>query len=453
MTSLLRRLEDRARQGRPVGVGLVGAGTFGAMFLAQARRVSGLRVLAVADMSVERAGRAVRGAGFDADHRSASAGATLVTDDPAAVWEHPGVDVVVDATGDAAAAARHTRAAVRAGRHVVNATVEADALLGPLLAREAEAHGVVYSFAYGDQPALICELVDWARINGFDVVCAGKGTKFLPRFHSCSPDAVWQHYGFDRERVEAGGYDARMFTSFLDGTKSAIEMAAVANATGLEPQAEGLGFPPAGVDDLAEVCRPASRGGRLSRGATVEVVSSLARDGSPVPRDLRWGVFVVVEGPSPYVRRCFADYGLTTDDEGTHAALYRPCHLVGLELVTSIASVALRGEATGAPRDFLADVVAVAKRDLPEGMELDGEGGYAVYGRLMPAAEALATRALPIGLACGVRTTRYLSRGEIVGWDDVEGHPDAHVVALRAEMERRFVPPGAARRHEEHAAA
>jgi len=293
---------------------------------------------------------------------------------------------------------------------------------------------VFYSLAYGDQPALICELVDWAQVNGFDVVCAGKGTKWLPRYASCSPDEVWQHYGFDAARVRAGGYDARMFTSFLDGTKSAIEMAAVCNATELAPQPRGLGFPPAGVEELASVCRPEDRGGALETAGTVEVVSSVRRDGEAVRGDLRWGVFVVVRAPDEYIARCFADYGLPTDAEGEHASLHRPSHLVGLELSTSIASVAVRGEATGSARAFRADVVAVAKRDLPEGMELDGDGGYTSYGRLMPAATAVASGALPMGLARGVRTTRWIDAGEVIAWDDVD-EAAGDIVALRRAME------------------
>src|SRR5215813_12295593 len=157
--------------------------------------------------------------------------------------------------------------------------VEADVLAGPLLAEEARAAGVVYSLAYGDQPALVCELVDWARACGFEVAAAGKGTKYLPAYHAVTPDDVWSHYGLTPEEARQGGMNPQMFNSFLDGTKSAIEMAAIANATGLDVPADGLGFPPCGVDELPQVLRGAAADGDLDHDGMVEVVSSLERDG------------------------------------------------------------------------------------------------------------------------------------------------------------------------------
>ena len=164
--------------------------------------------------------------------------------------------------------------------------VEADALVGPLLAQRARAAGIVYSLAYGDQPALICEMVDWCRAAGFEVVAAGKGTKYLPAYHASTPATVWPHYGFTPEVVAAGDFNAQMFNSFLDGTKSAIEMAAVANATGLLPARNGLSFPPCGVDDLPRILKPRRRRRRFCEHAgQVEVVSSVERDGrAGVPR-------------------------------------------------------------------------------------------------------------------------------------------------------------------------
>ena len=298
----------------------------------------------------------------------------------------PEIDIVIDATGNPAAGIRHALAAFAHGKHVVMVNVEADALAGPLLARRAREAGVVYSLAYGDQPALICEMVDWCRAAGFAVVAAGKGTKYLPEYHASTPDTVWPYYGFSPERVAAGDFNARMFNSFLDGTKSAIEMAAVANATGLTPAPDGLAFPPCGVDDLPRILRPADEGGRLHHAGQVEVISSLERDGRPVFRDLRWGVYVTFrageEAGEDYVRRCFGEYGFSTDPSGRYSAMYKPYHAIGLELGISVASVGLRGEPTGAPIAWHGDVVATAKRDLAAGETLDGEGGYTVYGKL-----------------------------------------------------------------------
>jgi predicted homoserine dehydrogenase-like protein len=237
--------------------------------------------------------------------------------------------------------------------------VEADCMIGPALAERARRAGVVYSMASGDQPALICELVDWCRTVGFELVAAGKGTKYLPEYHASTPDTVWTHYGFTDEQLASGDFNPKMFNSFLDGTKSAIEMAAVANGTGLRPQDEGLLFPPAGIDDLPSVLRPATDGGSLTRKGTVEIASSLNRDGTEVERDLRWGVYVTFEARTEYAVQCFAEYGVHTDSTGRYASLYRPYHMIGLELGVSIASAVTRGEPTGAPTGFRGDVTSV----------------------------------------------------------------------------------------------
>jgi predicted homoserine dehydrogenase-like protein len=440
--NLYALLRDRAVAGEPIRVGVIGAGKFGTMFLAQVRTTPGMHVVAVADLVESRVRRALSEAGFEEERVSASSfadalasGTTYVTEDAEALISAQGVEVVVEATGSPSAGARHALLCFDHGRHVVMVNVEADALVGPLLARRAREAGVVYSLAYGDQPAIICEMVDWARATGFEVVCAGKGTKYLPEYHASTPDTVWEHYGFSDEQVESGGLNPRMFNSFIDGTKSAIEMVAVANATGLTPAPEGLAFPPAGADELAAVCRPRADGGSLNHSGTVEVVSSLGRDGRPVERDLRWGVYVTFRAATDYVARCFSEYGLATDDSGYYAALYRPFHLIGLELGVSIAYAALRGEATGAPTGFRADVVATAKRDLRAGEELDGEGGYAVYGRLMPAEDSMALGALPVGLAHGIPLRNAVAKGQVVKWSDVSSDENQETVRLRREME------------------
>jgi predicted homoserine dehydrogenase-like protein len=248
---------------------------------------------------------------------------------------------------------------------------------------------------------------------------------------------VWGHYGFTPETVANGDFNAQMFNSFLDGTKSALEMAAVANATGLTPAPDGLGFPPCGVDDLPRVLRPRSAGGELHHAGQVEVISSLERDGRAVSRDLRWGVYVTFAADSDYVRRCFQEYGLVTDSSGNYSAMYKPFHLIGLELGISVASVGVRREPTGAATGFRGDVVATAKRDLKAGETLDGEGGYTVWGKLVPAERSLIEGALPIGLAHKVALMRDIAAGEIVRWADVTV-PDSEAVRVRRDMERRF---------------
>ncbi len=432
---LQRLLEERAAAGRPVRVGLIGAGKFGSMFMSQLPTARGLELTVVADLDPDRARRACRSVGWSDDEISR----VRFTDDAEEAAGHDAVDVVVEATGDPAAGIRHVRGAIAAGKHVVTVNVEADALAGPLMAAEAEEKGVVYSLAYGDQPALICEMVEWARICGFEVTAAGKGTKYLPSYHRSTPDTVWDHYGLSADEARAAGMNSRMFNSFLDGTKSAIEMAAVANATGLAAPPDGLRFPPCGRDDLAQVLRPEASGGKLQRAGQVEVVSSLERDGRPVPNDLRWGVFVVLEAPNSYTAACFREYGMNTDETGRYSAMYKPFHLIGLELNVSILSAALLGRPTGAPNGFVADAVATAKRDLAGGETLDGEGGYTVYGTLLPAEAARLRDALPIGLAHGVSLRRAVGTGEIVRWSDIEIDEECPAVRARREMVSRFV--------------
>ncbi len=437
--SLHHLLQQRAAAGRPVRVGLIGAGKFGSMFLNQVPTMPGLEVPVIADLDPERAREACRNVGWD----TARLARTAFVASGVEACADPGVEVVVEATGNPAAGIAHARAAIAANKHVVMVNVEADVLAGPLLAEEARARGVVYSLAYGDQPALTCELVDWARACGFEVAAAGKGTKYLPAYHAVTPDDVWQHYGLTPEEARGGGMNPQMFNSFLDGTKSAIEMAAIANACGLAVPGDGLLFPPCGVDDLPYILRAREAGGVLERDGMVEVVSSLERDARPVFRDLRWGVYVVLKAPNAYARACFREYGLKTDAGGWYAAMYKPYHLIGLELGVSILSAVLRGEPTGEPQGFRGDVVAVAKRALRAGERLDGEGGYTVWGKLVPAERSLTEGALPIGLASRVALLRDVAAGEIVRWADVS-MAESEAVSVRRAMERRFAAPSAA---------
>jgi len=431
--NLHRLLKEREAQGEPLRVGLIGAGKFGSMFLSQVRHTPGMRVTAIADLDPARARAALQRVGW-ADSAIAS---LRFFEDARRLIGEPDIDILVDATGSPAAGIEHVLACCEHGKHIVMVNVEADALAGPLLAEHARKAGIVYSLAYGDQPALICELVDWARACGFEVIAAGKGTKYLPEYHASTPDTVWGHYGLSAEDARLGGLNAQMFNSFLDGTKSAIEMCSVSNATGLIAP-EGLAFPPCGVDELPQVLRPQIDGGVLHHRGQVEVISSLRRDGSPVARDLRWGVYVVFAGGSDYVERCFREYGLVTDASGQYTALYKPFHLIGLELGISVASVGLRREATGAPIGFNADVVATAKRDLTAGEVLDGEGGHTVYGKVMPAAESLRIGGLPLGLAHKVRLRHAIAAGQAVRWTDVEIDEDLPAVVFRRAMETSF---------------
>lgn len=442
---LLRSLEARAVAGNPIRVGLIGAGKFGSMYLSQARRTVGIHLVAVADLSPARAKVALLNTGWNEDRLTAKSfgeaknkSTTYLLDSADELIAADEIEVVIDATGNPALGIQHVLQCCKHGKHMVMVNVEADALAGPLLAEKARSAGIVYSLAYGDQPALICEQVEWARCAGFDVVAAGKGTKYLPAYHASTPDTVWQHYGLSAEDAAKGGMNAQMFNSFLDGTKSGIEMAAVANATGLTPAPNGLEFPTCSVDELAQLLKPKSAGGQLHHAGQVEVISSMARNGQPIARDLRWGVYVTFAAGSDYVRRCFKEYGLVTDDSGEYSSMYKPFHLIGLELGLSVAHAAIRKQPTGQAQDFIGDVVATAKRDLKAGETLDGEGGYTVWGKLMPAADSLRLGGLPIGLAHHLRLVRAVATGEPVTWNDVAFDATSAATQFRRSMEDSY---------------
>ncbi len=440
--NLHRLLLERQAQEKPVRVGIIGCGKFASMFLAQEIRTPGIHIAAIADLNPAGARENLARIGWPAEQYAAAdcgaalrSGATWITDDAEALFRQEAIDLVIDSTGDPPSGVAHVLLACRHGKSIVMVNVEADALAGPMLAQKAREAGIVYSLAYGDQPALICDLVDWARASGFDVTAAGRGHKWLPEFQFYTPDNVWDGYGLTPEQAEEGGLNPKMFTSFLDGTKPAIESTAVANATGLTPAPDGLAYPPGSIDEIPNICRPRTEGGALDHKGQVEVISSLYRDGTAIDYDIRFGVFVAFEADTDYIARCFMEYGLQTDDSGRYAAMYKRWHLIGLELGISVANVALRGEPTGAATGWRADAVAVAKRNLGAGELLDGEGGYTVSGKLMPAARSLAEGALPMGLTHGVRLVNPVSKGQVVRWSDVAADSAHPAVQLRREME------------------
>ena len=445
MTPLFAKLQQRAAEARPVRVGLIGAGKFGSMYLAQVPRTPGVHLAGIADLDPEAACRNLARVGWPAERVQAPSldaaladGRTHVGDDWQALVRHPAIDVVVECTGHPIAAVDHCLEAFANGKHVVNVTVEADAFCGPLLAKRAAQAGVVYSLAFGDQPALICDLVDWARSCGFPVVAAGRGHKWLPHFAQSTPETVWRHWGLTPEQAERGGLNPKMFNSFLDGSKPAIESTAVANATGLAVPSDGLLYPPASIADIPFVTRPKSEGGVLEQKGMVEVISALEADGRLIPYNIRNGVWVTVEADTDYIRHCFEEYMVRTDPSGRYFTLYKRWHLIGLEVGYSVASVALRGEATGCASNWNADVVATAKRDLKVGEVLDGEGGYCVWGKLLPATQSAAMGGLPLGLAHDVKLVRPVKQGQCLCWDDVAMDTTTRAYTLRREMERLF---------------
>mgnify|MGYP001296232559 FL=1 len=431
---LEKKINELIDNKKTVNVTLIGAGKFGSMFLSQAPHTKGLNVFTICDLNIDKAKKACREVGWSEDQINN----VIFTEDFEKAINNDEVDVVVEATGHPSSGIKHARTCFKYGKHVIMVNVEADVLAGPSLSAEANSAEVVFSMAYGDQPSLTLEIIEWARASGFKVTAAGKGTKYMPEYHYSTPKTVWDHYGLTSDDAEKAGMNSKMFNSFLDGTKSSLEMSAIANASGLNVPNNGLLFPPCGMDDLASLLKEKNKGGILEKNEQVEVVSSLARDGRPVFKDLRWGVYAVLQAPNDYAASCFKQYGMNTDQSGEFSAMYKPFHLIGMELNTSIFSAALLKLPTGQTKYFKGDVVSVSKRNLKKGEKLDGEGGFTVWGKLIPASTSLNLQALPIGLANDMYLKNDIDKDKILTWNDVEFDTNNEIIRYRHQMENKF---------------
>jgi len=431
---LEKKINELIDNKKTVNVTLIGAGKFGSMFLSQAPYTKGLNVFTICDLNIDKAKKACREVGWSEDQINN----IIFTEDFEKAINDDEVDVVVEATGHPSSGIKHARTCFKYGKHVIMVNVEADVLAGPSLSAEANSAEVVFSMAYGDQPSLTLEIIEWARASGFKVTAAGKGTKYMPEYHYSTPKTVWDHYGLTSDEAEKAGMNSKMFNSFLDGTKSSLEMSAIANASGLNVPNNGLLFPPCGMDDLASLLKEKNKGGILEKNEQVEVVSSLERDGRPVFKDLRWGVYAVLQAPNDYAASCFKQYGMNTDQSGEFSAMYKPFHLIGMELNTSIFSAALLKLPTGQTKYFKGDVVSVSKRNLKKGEKLDGEGGFTVWGKLIPASTSLNLQALPIGLANDMYLKNDIDKDKILTWNDVEFDTNNEIIKYRHQMENKF---------------
>lgn len=431
---LEKKINELIDNKKTVNVTLIGAGKFGSMFLSQAPYTKGLNVFTICDLNIDKAKKACREVGWSEDQINN----IIFTEDFEKAINNDEVDVVVEATGHPSSGIKHARTCFKYGKHVIMVNVEADVLAGPSLSAEANSAEVVFSMAYGDQPSLTLEIIEWARASGFKVTAAGKGTKYMPEYHYSTPKTVWDHYGLTSDEAEKAGMNSKMFNSFLDGTKSSLEMSAIANASGLNVPNNGLLFPPCGMDDLASLLKEKNKGGILEKNEQVEVVSSLKRDGRPVFKDLRWGVYAVLQAPNDYAASCFKQYGMNTDQSGEFSAMYKPFHLIGMELNTSIFSAALLKLPTGQTKYFKGDVVSVSKRNLKKGEKLDGEGGFTVWGKLIPASTSLNLQALPIGLANDMYLKNDIDKDKILTWNDVEFDTNNEIIKYRHQMENKF---------------
>ena len=400
----------------PIKVAFVGCGKFISMFLSQFNQLQKIKIDSIVDLNIDRAKQNCKNSGLS-DQTIQQINYSKSLDEIL----NREIDIFIEATGNPLVGTKHAVKIINHKKNIIMVNVEADILCGKYLSDLAIKNNVIYSMAYGDQPSLIMEQIEWARLNGFHVTCAGKGTKYHPSFEYSTPDTVWGHYGLTKERAEKeSGMNPKMFNSFLCGDKSAIEMCAVSNASNLKCPDNGLTFPPIGVYDIAKKMVPKSFGGLIDHDGQVEVISSIDLEKKDIPHDLRWGVYIVIKAQNEYVKNCFKDYGMVTDSSGNFSAIWRPYHYVGLELAQSIYSIALDQKATGQTKYFNADVVSLAKKDLNPGDTLDGEGGYCARGRLTTAYESVKNDYLPLGLTDNAKVIEPVKKDQFIKFSDVE---------------------------------
>jgi len=400
----------------PIKIGFIGCGKFISMFLSQYNQLQKIKIDTIVDLNVDRAKKNCKKSGL----KDSVINEIFFTDSYDQAIKRD-IDIFIEATGNPIIGTIHAKKIIENQKHVILVNVEADVTCGKYLSDLANKHNVVCSMAYGDQPSLIMEQVEWARLNGFHITCAGKGTKYHPSFEYSTPDTVWDHYGLTKEKAEVeSGMNPKMFNSFTCGDKSAIEMAAVSNAANLKCPENGLTFPPIGVYDIAKKLVPKSVGGLIDFDGQVEVISSIDHNKVNIPNDLRWGVYVVIKGQNDYVKNCFKDYGMVTDKTGTYSAIWRPYHYIGLELAQSIYSIALEKKATGFTKFYNAEVASFAKKDLKVGEKLDGEGGFCARGKLTTSNNSKKHKILPLGLSDGAILKKDIKKDELITLDDVQ---------------------------------
>jgi len=418
------KLENRKE---PIRIAFIGCGKFVSMFLAQYSHLDKIQIDSIVDLDMDRAKKNCINSGLN----SSLVNEINFTNSLDNILDR-NIEIFIEATGNPIIGTVHATKIIKNKKNIILVNVEADITCGKYLSDLAKDNNVICSMAYGDQPSLILEQIEWARLNGFSVVCAGKGTKYHPTFEYSTPDTVWGHYGLTKERAEIeSGMNPKMFNSFLCGDKSAIEMCAVSNAANLKCPINGLTFPSVGIYDIAKKMIPKSVGGLIDFDGQVEVISSIDFDKKEIPNDLRWGVYIVIKAQNEYVKNCFKDYGMVTDSSGNYSAIWRPYHYIGLELAQSIYSIALDNRATGFTKNYNADVASYAKKDLKKGDMLDGEGGFCARGRLVTSEKSKKEEILPLGLTDNAVLKRDVNKDSIIKLKDVELNLPEEVVEAR----------------------
>ncbi|CAN1488293.1 COG4091 Predicted homoserine dehydrogenase [Rhabdaerophilaceae bacterium] len=420
--SLADALAEREASGNPVRVGLIGSGQMGTDIVVQIAQMPGIEIVAVADMNPDRVIAAVAmtehkglvGIATDATEFSALRRKRylVATCDLMLVCQAEEVEVIIDATGNPDAGARVAMQAIRAKKHIIMMNVEADVTIGSFLAEEASRAGVVYSLGAGDEPAAAMELIRFVRAMGYPVVAAGKGKNNPFRIDAIPSDYV--------EEARQRNMNPRMLVEFVDGTKTMVEMVAIANACGFVPDIPGMHGPAAPRDRLQDFFCPKEEGGLLSRKGVVDF--SVAKGVAP-------GVFAIAEMRHPRVRERMSDLHL---GPGPYYSFFRPYHLTSLEVPLSAAAAVLFGESHMRPLALpTAEVGCVAKRNLSPGETLDAIGEYAYRGFALAKADAKAQDALPVGLAQGATVKEPIAQGALLTMANVEPNPALAIVKAR----------------------
>jgi len=422
-------LRKRAAEGRPVRIGLIGAGEMGTDIVTQVALMQGIRIAVLAARRPERALAAFAIAGtpgagqicedMRAVERVVAAGRTAIVPELAMACESDMVDVVIDATGSPNAGAQVARRSIAAGKHMVMMNVEADVTIGAWLRDAADRAGVVYTLGAGDEPSAAMELIEFVQGLGYPVIAAGKG-KNNPFRIDATPDAY-------RAEAERRNMNPRMLVEFVDGSKTMIEMTAIANATGLVPDKPGMHGPDAGLESLHRVFCPRDEGGLLTRRGVVDFT---------VGKGVAPGVFVVAEMRHPRLRERMRDLHL---GEGPYYTFFRPYHLTSLEVPLSAAAAVLFRRSHMRPLpEPVAECAALAKTDLAPGTRLDAIGEYCYRGWAVTRAEALAQRAIPLGLAQGAVVTAPIRKGTYLTEANCRVDAELEIVRLRRLQDRMF---------------
>ncbi len=309
----------------PIRIAFIGCGKFVSMFLAQYNHLNKIQIDSIVDININQAKKNCLNSGLSSESIEQINFSNSLDE----ILER-NIEIFIEATGNPIIGTVHADKIIKNNKNIILVNVEADITCGKYLSDLAKKNNVICSMAYGDQPSLILEQIEWARLNGFEVICAGKGTKYHPTFEYSTPDTVWGHYGLSKERAEnESGMNPKMFNSFLCGDKSAIEMCAVSNAANLKCPSNGLTFPPVSVYDIAKKMIPKKDGGLIDSEGQVEVISSIDLEKKDIENDLRWGVYIVLKAKNEYVKNCFKDYGMVTDYSGNYSAIWRPYHYIG----------------------------------------------------------------------------------------------------------------------------